>query len=96
MFFVYVIRNSEERLYIGHTDDVDRRVSDHQQGRSRWTRGRGPWELVLREDYATRGEAVRRERALKSGRLNQELRARLQRQTSGEGHVAVRRPSPEG
>jgi predicted GIY-YIG superfamily endonuclease len=56
-------------------------------GVSRWTRSRGPWDLVHSETFATRREAMARERSLKSGRVNQELRARL---------GAVNRPSEEG
>jgi putative endonuclease len=77
MFHVYVLRNDAGRLYVGQTSDLPQRLAAHQEGRSRWTRGRGPWHLVLSETYITRAEAMRRERALKSGRLNQELRARL-------------------
>jgi putative endonuclease len=42
---VYVLRNAAGRRYIGVTDDVDRRLVQHNQGVSRWTRGRGPWNL---------------------------------------------------
>ena len=76
-FLVYVLRNAEGRLYVGHTDDLDRRLSEHQNGLSRWTANRGPWTLALTERFDTRAEAMRRERALKSGRRNAELRARL-------------------
>ena len=69
--------NPEGRLYIGHTNDLATRIERHDSGDSRWTSTRGPWKLVLQEEYPTRSDAMRRERALKSGRLNQDLRARL-------------------
>ena len=77
MYHVYVLKNDEGRLYVGHTDDLDRRLAEHQAGLSRWTRSRGPWRLILSECYATRSEAMKRQKALKSGRLNQELRAKI-------------------
>jgi len=77
MFNVYVLTNRQGRLYIGYTEDLATRLKRHEAGDSRWTSSRGPWRLVLHEEYATRSEAVRRERALKSGRRNQELRAKL-------------------
>ena len=77
MYHVYVLRNHEGRLYIGQTEDMERRLEQHRTGESRWTRSRGPWQLVLNESFATRSEAMKREKALKSGRLNQELRRRL-------------------
>src|SRR5437899_732114 len=43
---VYVIQNREGKFYIGLTDDVGRRINQHNMGGSRWTRGKGPWTLV--------------------------------------------------
>jgi putative endonuclease len=76
-FTVYVLRNSEGRLYIGQTSTLSERLGQHESGEARWTATRGPWELVCSEEFVTRAEAMRRERALKTGRLNQELRARF-------------------
>ncbi len=75
--YVYVLRNPDGRLYIGSTSDLERRVRRHQQGRGGWTRDGGPWEPVYHEQFPTRAEAVRRERYLKSGKPNQEFRARF-------------------
>ncbi|MCL4239887.1 MAG: GIY-YIG nuclease family protein [Dehalococcoidia bacterium] len=75
-FTVYVLRNVQGRLYIGQTSDLPRRLTEHASGESRWTSGsgRGPWELVRAEEFETRAEAMARERQLKSGRANQDLR----------------------
>jgi len=73
---MYVLRNPAGRLYVGFTTDLERRLQQHQNGESRWTRGRGPWELVQVETFTHRVEALRRERALKGGKHNQELRKR--------------------
>ena len=43
---VYIIRNGEGRLYIGMSEDVVKRLTDHNMGVSTWTKHRGPWELV--------------------------------------------------
>ena len=43
---VYVIRNAEGRFYIGLSEDVAARLHRHNTGVSKWTRSRGPWELV--------------------------------------------------
>jgi putative endonuclease len=73
-YFVYVLRNPEKRIYIGYTIDLKRRVCEHQEGKGGWTRDRGPWELVYYETFDDRKEAMRRERNLKRGKANQELR----------------------
>jgi predicted GIY-YIG superfamily endonuclease len=66
-FHANVLRNREGRLYIGSTGDLRRRLAEHQEGRSRWTRNRGPWQLVHYESFPNRSGATRRERQLKSG-----------------------------
>jgi len=76
-FTVYVLRNDEGRLYIGHTAHLERRLGQHLSGESRWTASRGPWLLVFQEPFETRSEAMAREKALKRGRANQELREML-------------------
>ncbi|WP_050025475.1 GIY-YIG nuclease family protein [Verrucomicrobium sp. BvORR034] len=43
---VYIVRNSEGRLYIGLSEDVIVRLADHNSGVSKWTKHRGPWELI--------------------------------------------------
>ena len=74
---MYVLRNPEGRLYVGFTTDLDRRLHQHQEGEGGWTRGRGPWELVHYETFTERSEAMQRERNLKRGRTNKELRIRF-------------------
>jgi putative endonuclease len=78
MFWVYVLRSlSTGRLYTGSTSDLPRRLDEHQTGTSFSTRRERPWELAHREQFATRAEAVRRERYLKTGRGRDELRRTL-------------------
>jgi len=77
LYFVYVLRNAQGRLYVGFTSDLESRVRQHQEGEGGWTHTRGPWELVHFEGFTTRAEALRRERSLKHGRTNQGLRQRF-------------------
>ena len=81
-FFVYVLRNPGGTIYIGFTTNLDKRVRQHQEDQAGWTRGRGPWEIVHYETFTDRSDAIRRERNLKRGRTNQDLRRRFSR--SGE------------
>ena len=77
-FYVYVLESvSSGRLYTGHTMNIDQRVNQHNSGMSRYTRGRGPWRLMFYEEFATRGEAVTRERFLKTGRGRDWIKSRL-------------------
>ena len=78
MYMVYVIRSRVSgMLYTGQTSNFERRFEQHQQGISRFTRGRGPWEIILTERHNTLIEAMRRERFLKSGRGREWLKEKL-------------------
>jgi putative endonuclease len=70
MFYVYVIYSEKIRKnYTGHTDDIERRVFEHNNGLlGKYTRGKGPWKLIYSEEYATRAEAMKREKELKTGK----------------------------
>jgi putative endonuclease len=75
MYTVYVLRNkSTGRFYTGSTSDSGRRLAEHNPSLSTSTKNRGPWELVYFEDYATRSEAMRREREFKTGKGRDELK----------------------
>jgi len=64
-YYVYVLQNLEGKFYIGITDDVDRRIEDHNDGRSRWTKSRGPWTLVWQSQNLSLGDARKLENLLK-------------------------------
>jgi predicted GIY-YIG superfamily endonuclease len=63
---VYVLRCAGGTLYTGITNDLPARLLAHAQGRgARYTRGRRPVEIVYREEAPSRGDATRRESAIK-------------------------------
>jgi putative endonuclease len=62
---VYVIQNREGKFYIGLSDDVRRRVNQHNAGDSRWTRVKGPWKLVWQSGELSLSEARKLENRLK-------------------------------
>ena len=65
-FFVYMLRCSDGSFYVGHTDDLDKRVSEHQTGLiGGYTSEHLPVKLVHSEAYSSRDEAFSRERQLK-------------------------------
>jgi len=63
---VYVIQNRDGKFYIGLSDDVGRRINQHNAGDSRWTRAKGPWTLVWQSGELSLLEARKLE-----NRLNQ-------------------------
>jgi predicted GIY-YIG superfamily endonuclease len=63
---LYVIRCGDGTLYTGVTTDLARRIAMHERGvAAKYTRGRGPFEVVHIEEGLTIGDALRRERAIK-------------------------------
>ena len=52
MYYVYLLRSRRNgRCYLGWTTDLQRRLCQHNEGESRATRGRGPYELLYYEAY---------------------------------------------
>jgi len=69
MYYVYVLRSLlNNRLYTGYTNDLERRLEEHNSGKTKYTSYTGPYKLIYKETYTTRLEAARRERFLKSGK----------------------------
>ncbi len=64
-YHVYILRNSKGRFYIGLSDDVVRRVQQHNDGVSQWTRARGPWQLIWKSQPQSLSEARKLENLLK-------------------------------
>jgi putative endonuclease len=68
MFYVYVIRSETDgRFYVGICMDLDRRVREHNAGKTFSTKGYRPWKLFFTEEYKTRAETRNREKFLKGG-----------------------------
>jgi putative endonuclease len=73
---VYLLRCGDGTLYCGIAMDVAARLVLHREGKgAKYTRGRGPLELAYSEPCASKGEALKRERAVK--RLSRAAKLRL-------------------
>lgn len=72
--FVYMLRCKDGSLYTGWTNDLEHRLAMHNSGRgAKYTRGRGPLELVYSEELPDKEAALRRECAIKKLRRKQKL-----------------------
>ena len=72
--FVYMLRCKDGSLYTGGTNDLEHRLAMHNSGRgAKYTRGRGPLELVYSEELPDKEAALRRECAIKKLRREQKL-----------------------
>ena len=66
-FFVYMLLCSDDSYYIGHTDNIEKRISEHEQGiyRCCYTKSRLPVKVVFVQRFTTRHEAFVAERKIK-------------------------------
>ena len=65
-WYVYILRCKDDTLYCGITPDLEKRLQQHNAGKgAKYTRGRGPLELVYREMVETHSDALKREIAIK-------------------------------
>ncbi len=65
-WWVYMVQCADDTLYTGIAVDVDRRAAVHNRGRgAKYTRSRLPVRVVYREEWPTKGAALRREAAIK-------------------------------
>ncbi len=66
MFWVYILRCADGSYYTGHTDNLEQRIGQHQEGMSDgYTASRRPVELLWSQEIATREEALSAERQIK-------------------------------
>ena len=66
MFYVYVLQSTKDKeLYFGFSEDLQRRVKEHNSGVVPSTRDRKPFRLIYYEAYLVASDARRRERQIK-------------------------------
>ena len=80
MFYTYVIKSRKNsRLYTGITNDLRKRFEQHNENKSTYTKGRGPWDLIYYEACLNGEDARSREKYLKTGMGKRYLKNRLKR-----------------
>ena len=64
---VYILRCADGTLYTGITNDLSRRIAEHESGQgAKYTKGRGPFQLAFEEVFQSRGLASKRENKIKA------------------------------
>ncbi len=65
-FWIYMLKCSDGSYYVGHTDDLEKRIGEHEAGEIEcYTRKRRPVELLYSSEFVTREEALSFERQIK-------------------------------
>ncbi|MFH1287558.1 MAG: GIY-YIG nuclease family protein [bacterium] len=69
MFTVYILKSLiKDRIYIGYTEDIEKRLRYHNSGKVRSTKAYKPYSLVYKEEFADKTQARKREIFLKTGK----------------------------
>ena len=69
MYYVYILRSqSDGKLYIGYTMNLNNRLQEHERGEVVSTKPRRPLELIFYEAYRSMEDAKRRERYFKTSK----------------------------
>jgi len=77
-FYVYVLKSTKEVfIYVGYTEDIDRRLEEHNSGKVVSTKHYAPFDLIHYEAYRNKKDAKRRENYLKTTKGKTTLRTML-------------------
>ena len=83
LFFVYILKCSDNSLYTGYTDSLEKRLKKHNEGKaSKYTRSRLPVSIVYSEDHPDKSSAMKKEIWIKS--LSREDKFKLIQEASNE------------
>jgi putative endonuclease len=83
MYFTYVLRSQKDsRLYIGYTENLDKRILEHNSGKVKSTKYRIPLNLVYYEVCRNQEDALHREKYLKSTYGHRYLKNRMKNDVS--------------
>ena len=79
-YCVYIIQSElDGSYYTGSTQDLDARLSRHNQGHSKYTKTKRPWKLVYHEEFIDRPSAIRRKNAIKRQKSTVSIEALIER-----------------
>ena len=82
MVYVYVLKSLKNaKHYIGYTNNIERRLEDHNRGKNRSLRNKGPFEIIYREPFQNRLGAIKREKQIKKFKGGEALKRLINQRT---------------
>jgi len=89
MFQVYILYSEKlKKRYIGSTEDVKRRLVEHNSGKVNFSSKGRPWKIIYVEIFTNKKDAINEERFLKTGKGRERLKYLLQNTIKKIGEVA--------
>ena len=80
-FFYIIYSKTLDKYYIGHTSDIEGRLRRHNSDHNGFTGKVNDWEFAYTENYATKTEAYRRERTVKSWKSKRLIEQLIKKKT---------------
>lgn len=78
MYIIYVLKSRKDNnLYIGCTSNIEKRLTEHNNGKVRSTKNRRPFKLIFKEKYLDKYQAFNKERYYKTAKGKKELKLKL-------------------
>lgn len=75
MWQIYILECVDSSLYTGSTNNLEKRISDHQNGKGgKYTRSHIPVKLIYWENFETKSQALKREAEIKSWSREEKIR----------------------
>jgi len=88
--YFYVLSCKDGSLYAGYTNNLERRIKQHNEGKgAKYTRGRGPVELIFSKSYDNKQDAMRAEYQFKQ--LDRKKKVAYLLKESGGTYVAAKK-----
>jgi len=67
-YYIYIIKSEiDGSVYTGYTEDLNRRMKEHNMDKSTYTKNKGPWELIWFAAFNEKVKALKFEGYLKQG-----------------------------
>ena len=86
-YFVYILYSEKlDRYYIGSTGNPEDRLRKHNRSKNGFTSTGKPWKLVYKEIYATKTNALLREKQLKNWKNRERIESLIRRRLAGSEH----------
>ena len=90
MYYVYVLLSlKDKKFYIGFTNDLERRLTEHNSGKNISTKSKLPLKLIYYEAHLSKADAMRRERYFKTAKVKSTCATSADRKQFGSGSFII-------
>ena len=67
MYKIYILKSKiKNHFYVGHTNNLEKRLNSHNRGRVKSTKSCKPWKIIYTENFGNKHDAFKREKQIKS------------------------------